>query len=392
VFCEAARGTHMDFELTEEHRQIQDTIREFGEREIKPHAATWDREETFPREVVRRLGELGFLGVVYPEEYGGGGGDSLAGLLVIEGLARYDASVALTVASHCGLAAGHIFRFGSPGQKARLLPDMLSGRKLGAWCLTEPGTGSDAARLATRAVRKGHGWALTGNKMFITQGSVADYYIVMASTAPEDGRRGISAFLVERGVPGLGNGRKIEKLGLRASDTAEVVFDGVEVSAESVVGELGAGYKQALAILDGARIGMAAFCLGIGRGALEEAVAYARERVQFGRPIARLQAIQAIIADMATRLDAARLLMYRAAYRRDGGQPYRTDAAMAKLVASESAMWAAIKSVQIHGGYGFMTDYPVERYMRDAKLGEIGEGTSEIQRLVIARSVLRNAC
>jgi alkylation response protein AidB-like acyl-CoA dehydrogenase len=379
----------MDFERSAEHRGIQETIREFGEREIKPHAGAWDRDGVFPADVIRRLGELGFMGVVYPEEYGGSGADTLSGVLVVEGLARYDASVALTVASHTSLATGHIFQFGSEEQRRRYLPDMVSGRKLGAWCLTEAGAGSDAARITTRAVRSGKGWVLTGSKMFITQGSVADVYVVLASTAPEAGRRGLTAFIVERGTLGLGTGRKIEKLGLRASDTAEVILDQVGVPAASVIGEVGTGYRQALAILDGARIGMAAFCLGIGRGALEEACAYAQQRTQFGRPIAELQAIQWMLADMATRLDAARLLMYRAAYLRDAGQPYRTEAAMAKLLASEAAMAATIKAVQIHGGYGYMCDYPVERYMRDAKLGEIGEGTSEVQRMVIARQLLQ---
>ncbi len=379
----------MDFDLSAEHRHIQETIRDFGEREIKPNAAVWDREQRFPAQVIQRLGELGFLGVVYPETYGGGGADSLAGALVVEGLARYDASVALTVASHSGLASGHIFRFGNEAQRRRFLPDLVSGRRLSAWCLTEPGAGSDAAGLVTRAVRHDAEWVLSGSKMFVTQGSVADVYVVMASTAPAAGRGGISAFIVETGTPGLGTGQKIEKLGLRASDTAEVILDQVRVPAENMIGGDGDGYRQALAILDGARIGMAALCLGIGRAALEEALAYAQERVQFGRPIAQLQAIQWMLADMYTRLDAARMLTYRAAYLQDAGRPYRAEAAMAKLMASEAAMWTTVKAVQVHGGYGYMCDYPVERYMRDAKLGEIGEGTSEVQRMVIARALLR---
>jgi butyryl-CoA dehydrogenase len=378
----------MDFELTDEHRHIQETIRGFGEKEIKPYAGAWDREEALPVEVLHRLGELGFMGVVYPEEYGGAGADTLAGLLVVEGLARYDASVALGVAAHTGLATAHIFRFGSEEQRRCYVPDLVSGKKLGAWCLTEAGSGSDAGALSTRAVRDGDDWVLTGSKMFITHGSIADTYVVTARSAPEDGRRGISAFIVEKGAAGLGTGRKIEKLGLRASDTAEVILDQVRVPGKNVIGEAGAGYGQALSILDGARIGMAAFCLGIGRGALEEAVSYARQRIQFGKPISDLQAIQWMFADMATRLEAGRLLMYEAAYLRDAGRPYRSQAAMAKLMASEAAMWCTIKAVQIHGGYGYMCDYPVERYMRDAKLGEIGEGTSEVQRMVIARSIL----
>jgi alkylation response protein AidB-like acyl-CoA dehydrogenase len=309
--------------------------------------------------------------------------------LVVEGLARYDASVALTVASHSGLATGHIFRFGSETQRCRLLPDLLSGRRLGAWCLTEPGAGSDAAGLSTRAARDDGAWVLSGTKMFVTQGRVADVYVVMARTTAAAGRRGISAFIVEKGAAGLDTGRGIEKLGCRASDTAEVILDQVRVPEENVIGAEGDGYRQALLILDGARIGMAALCLGIGRGALEEALAYAQQRVQFGRPIADLQAIQWMLADMHTRLEAARVLTYRAAYLWDAGRPCRAEAAMAKLMASEAAMWASTKAVQIHGGYGYMCDYPVERYMRDAKLGEIGEGTSEVQRMVIARALLR---
>jgi alkylation response protein AidB-like acyl-CoA dehydrogenase len=379
----------MDFTLGDEHRHIQETIRDFGEREIRPHAAAWDRDERFPHETVRRLGELGFLGVALPEELGGGGADTLANLLVIEGVARYDASLGLTVASHTGLASGHINLFASDALRRRYLPRMARGEWLGGWCLTEPGSGSDAGALRTRAVRDGDGWVLTGSKMFITQGSVGHVFVVIASTAPELGKRGISTFVVERGTPGLGNGRKIEKLGLRASDTAEVVLDGVRVPAENLVGEEGQGFKQTLRVLDGGRIGIAAWALGIGRGALEEALAYAQERTAFGRPIAELQAIQFMLADMATRLDAGRVLMYRAAWLRDTGQPYKPEAAMAKLVASEAAMWATTKAVQIFGGYGYMRDYPVERYMRDAKLGEIGEGTSEVQRMVIARALLR---
>jgi alkylation response protein AidB-like acyl-CoA dehydrogenase len=381
----------MDFTLGDEHRHIQETIRDFGEREIRPHAAAWDRDERFPHETVRRLGELGFLGVALPEDLGGGGADTLANLLVIEGVARYDASLGLTVASHTGLASGHLNLFASDALRRRYLPRMARGEWLGAWCLTEPGSGSDAGALRTRAVRDGDGWVLTGSKMFITQGTVGHVYVVVASTAPDLGKRGISTFVVERGTRGLGNGRKIEKLGLRASDTAEVVLDGVRVPAENLVGEEGQGFKQTLGVLDGGRIGIAAWALGIGRGALEEALAYAQERTAFGRPIAELQAIQFMLADMATRLDAGRVLMYRAAWLRDAGRPFRVEAAMAKLVASEAAMWATTKAVQIFGGYGYMRDYPVERYMRDAKLGEIGEGTSEVQRMVIARTLLRGA-
>ena len=378
----------MDFVLGDEHRHIQETIRDFGEREIRPHAAEWDRTARFPRETVRRLGELGFLGVSLPEDVGGGGADTLANLLVIEGIARYDASLGLTVASHTGLASGHVNQFASDALRRRCLPRMARGEWLGAWCLTEPGSGSDAAALRTRARRDGDHWVLDGAKMFITQGSVGHVYVVIAATDAALGKRGISAFVVERGTPGLSNGRTIEKLGLRASDTAEVILESVRVPADHLIGEEGQGFKQALRLLDAGRLGIAAWCLGIGRGALEDALAYAKERTAFGRPIAELQAIQFMLADMATRLDAARVLLYRGAFLKEAGRPFRAEASMAKLLASEAAMWATTKAVQIFGGYGYMRDYPVERYMRDAKLGEIGEGTSEVQRTVIARAVL----
>ena len=378
----------MDFTLSDEHRSIEATIREFGEREVKPYASAWDRDERFPMETVRRLGDLGFLGVALPEDVDGGGADALASALVVEGIARYDASLGLTVASHTGLASGHLNAFASDALRRRFLPRMARGEWLGAWCLTEPGSGSDAAGLRTRAVRDGDEWVLTGSKMFITQGTVGHVYVVLASTAPDLAQRGISAFVVERGTPGLGTGRKIEKLGLRSSDTAEVVLDRVRVPADHLIGDENQGFKQTLHVLDGGRIGIAAWCLGIGRGALEEAVAYAKERTAFGRPLAELQAIQFMLADMATRLAAARVLLYRAAYLKSAGEPYRTPASMAKLTASEAAMWVTTKAVQIFGGYGYTRDFPVERYMRDAKLGEIGEGTSEVQRLVIARALL----
>ena len=379
----------MDFTLSDEHQQVVDTIRDFGEREIAPHAAAWDREERFPMETVKKLGRLGFLGVSLPEDVGGGGADTLTNALVVEGVTRYDASFGLTVASHGGLASGHINLFAGDHLRKRYLPKLATGESLGAWCLTEPGSGSDAGGLRTRAVRDGDHWILDGTKMFITQGSVGDVYVVLASTAADRGTSGISAFVVERGTPGLGNGRKIEKLGLRSSDTAEVVLENVRIPADHLIGEENQGFKQALRILDGGRITIAAWCCGIARGAIEETIGYAKERRTFGKPIAEHQAVQLILADMATRLDAARCLLFRACWLKDHGRPFGTEASMAKLVASEAAMWATTKAVQIHGGYGYMRDLPVERYMRDAKLGEIGEGTSEVQRIVIARAVLR---
>lgn len=380
----------MDFELSEEHRQIRDTLAGFAEREIKPHAGKWDRDGIFPRAVIEQIGALGFLGVAFPEKYGGGGADTLSQTLVVEGISRYDAGVGLACAAHMSLASGHINLFASEAQRAAYLPAMLSAQKLGAWCLTEPNSGSDAAAMKTRAVRDGDGYRIDGAKMFITNGSVADVYVVMAVTDGAAGRSGVSAFIVERGTSGLGNGRKIEKLGLHSSDTAEVIFDNVRVPAGHLIGELGMGYRQTLKVLEGGRIGIAGFAIGIARGAMEEARAYALERRQFGQPIAEFQAIQWMFADMATRIDAAWVLTLRAAALKDAGRPFGREAAMAKLFASETAMWTTTKAVQIYGGYGYITEFPVERYMRDAKLTEIGEGTSEVLRMIIAKSLLRD--
>ena len=379
----------MDFELTEEQRRIHDTLADFAQREIKPHSARWDRDEVFPREVIRNLGDLGFIGVSFPERFGGGGADTLSQVLVVEGLSRYDASIGLTCAAQMSLSGGHVAMFASDAQRAAHLPTMLSGEKLGAWCLTEPGCGSDAAALQTRAVRQGDQYVINCAKMFITNVSVAGLYVVMARTDPKAGHSGISALIVERGAPGLSNGRKIEKLGMRASDTAEVIFDNVAVSRENLIGEEGQGYRHTLAVLEGGRVGVAGLAVGIARGAFEDALAYACERRQFGQRIADFQAIQWKLADMATRIDASWMLTVRSAALRDQGRPFGREAAMAKLYASETAMWATTQAVQVHGGYGYISEFPVERYMRDAKLGEIGEGTSEVQRMIIAKSLLR---
>ena len=380
----------MDFELSDEQRQIRATLTDFAEREIKPHASKWDRGEIFPREVVAELGQLGFLGVAFPEQYGGGGADALSQALVVEGLARYDAGLALSCAAHMSLASGHIAAFADDEQRARYLPAMVSAEKLGAWCLTEPSSGSDAAAMKTRAARDGDHYRINGAKMFITNGGVAGVYVVMAITDAAAGRSGVSAFIVERETPGLSSGRRIEKLGLHSSDTAEVIFENVSIPARNLIGEAGAGYRQTLKVLEGGRIGIAAWAAGIARGAMEEAASYAMERRQFGKPIAEFQAIQWMLADMATRIEASWVLMCRAAALKDAGKPFAREASMAKLYASETAMWSTIKAVQIHGGYGYVTDFPVERYMRDAKLAEIGEGTSEVQRMIIAKSILRD--
>jgi len=311
-------------------------------------------------------------------------------VLVVEGISRYDAGVGLSCAAHMSLASGHIGMFASDAQRAQYLPDMLAAKKIGAWCLTEPGSGSDAAAMRTKAVRTGDGYRIDGAKMFITNGGVADVYVVMAVTDGVAGRSGVSAFIVDRGTPGLSNGRKIEKLGLHSSDTAEVVFDNVTVPARNLIGEVGMGYQQTLKVLESGRIGIAGFAIGIARGAMEDAIAYAKERRQFGKAIADFQAIQWMFADMATRIEASWMLMLRAAALKDRGQPFAREASMAKLYASETAMWTTTKAVQIFGGYGYVKEFPVERYMRDAKLTEIGEGTSEVQRMIIAKSLLRD--
>jgi len=380
----------MNFELTDEQRQIRETLADFAEREIKPNSAKWDKDGSFPRHIVEQLGGLGFIGVSFPEKYGGGGADTLSQVVVVEGLARYDAGLALSCAAHMSLASGHLAMYAAEAHRAHYLPDLIAAKKLGAWCLTEPSSGSDAAAMKTRAVRSGDSYTINGAKMFITNGGVAEVYVVMAVTDPAASRSGVSAFVVERGTRGLSNGRKIEKLGLHSSDTAEVIFDNVTIPAANLIGETGAGYRQTLKVLEGGRIGIAGWATGIARGAMEDAAAYAKERRQFGQPIADFQAIQWMIADMATRIEASWVLTGRAAALKDAGKPFAREASMAKLFASETAMWTTTKAVQIHGGYGYVTDFPVERYMRDAKLAEIGEGTSEVQRMIIAKSLLKD--
>ncbi len=368
--------------------QLTRTVREFCEAEVAPRAREWDRTGRFPAETVKKLGELGLLGLYVPEEYGGAGLDALAGAAVIEEVARWDGSLALTVASHNGLCSTHLRLFGSEAQKRRYLPPLASGAKLGAWALTEPGSGSDAAGLRTAAVRHGSGWRITGTKTFITQGSVGDVIVVLASTAPEKRQHGITAFVLEPGLPGLERRALHGKLGMRASDTAELSFDGVEVGDEARVGEVDHGFIDTLQILERGRVTIGALATGLGRGAIEQAVRYAKERTAFGRPIAEFEALRFMLADMAMENQAARALVHRAAWLCGQGRPFGREAAMAKLFASEAAMRACSRAVQIHGGYGYTDEFPVERYLRDAKLCEIGEGTSEIQRTVIARAVL----
>ncbi len=377
----------MRIELTEDQRIVHRSVREFASTELRPHAARWDREGKFPAEIVPKLASLGLLGLVVPQPFGGAGLDMVSAMLAIEAVSWGDGAVGLTVASHNSLCTGHILLFGSEDQKRRYLPRLARGEALGAWCLTEPSAGSDAAAIQTRAVHRGSGWVLNGSKVFVTQGSVGGVYVVMAVTAPKGKRQEISAFIVDRGAPGLRIGKKEDKLGVRASDTSEVVFEDCEVPGDALIGDVGAGYRQAMRVLERGRIGIGAMAVGLGRAAMDDSIAYAGQRKAFGKPIAELQAIQFMIADMAMELDAAWLLVLRAAQLADLGKSFRQEASMAKLFASEAASRATNKAVQIHGGYGFIKDYAVERYYRDVKLCEIGEGTSEIQRSIIAKSL-----
>ncbi len=379
----------MDFELAPEHIALRDMVRSFAEKEVRPHARRWDEEGVFPSDTVAKLGEIGLLGVMVPEEYGGSGMDTISYSIAVEEIGKADGSLGLTVAAHNSLCVAHILAFGSEAIRKKYLPELASGRMLGAWALTEPGSGSDSLNMRTRAEWKGDRWVINGSKMFITQGRVAGVLVILAVTDKEKGRDGVTAFLVEAGTKGLTVGKNLHKLGMRSSDTAELVFEDLEVKPGNVIGEVHAGFRDTMRNLAGGRISIAALAVGIGRGAMEEAVAYSKERRQFGQPISSFQAIQWMIADSETELDAASLLTLRAAYRKDTGKPYVQEAAMAKLFASEAAMRSTIKAVQIFGGYGYMREYPVERYMRDAKLCEIGEGTSEVQRMIIARRLIR---
>lgn len=377
----------MEFTLSEEHRLVQSTVREWAANRLLPIAAEMDRTGSYPRDLIRQLGQMGLTGVFIPEEYGGGGMDTVSYCIVLEEIARAEAALAAVLSVNNSLVGYPLFAFGTEAQKRTYLTELARGRKLGCYCLTEPTAGSDAASLRTSARRDGTSWVLNGTKIFVTNGVEADVLIVYARTGVE-GPHGVSAFIAERGDPGLSVGKVERKLGIHASSTAEIVLQDCRLPADRLLGEEGQGFTVAMATLDGGRIGIAAQALGIARAALEDSVAYAKERRQFGRPIAQFQATQWKIADMATRIQAGRLLMYRAAWIRDQGRRHTLEASMAKLFASETAMWAATQAVQIYGGYGYIQDYPVERHFRDAKITEIYEGTSEVQRLVIARQVL----
>jgi butyryl-CoA dehydrogenase len=378
----------MEFELSEEQRLVRDMVRDLARKEIAPCASEVDKTEEFPAENIRKMAELGLLGLPYPEEYGGGGGDYVSYAIAVEEVARACGSTALIYAAHVSLGCGPIYYFGSEVQKRRWLPRLTSGKGLAAFGLTEPGAGSDAGATRTTAVRDGGEYILNGSKMWITSGAIADVVNCTAKTDPEAGTRGISCFLVEKGTPGFIPGKNEPKMGLKGSVTSALALENCRVPAENLLGKEGEGFKQMLITLDGGRISIGAMALGLAQAACDEAIHYAKERVQFGQPIARFQAIQWMIADMATEIDAARLMVYRAAAMKDAGVRYTKEAAMAKLYASEVAERAAFKAVQIHGGYGYSREYPVERIYRDQRLCSIGEGTSEIQRLVIARQVL----
>jgi alkylation response protein AidB-like acyl-CoA dehydrogenase len=377
-----------NIELTENQLIIKDTIREFAEKTIKPVVMRYDESQEFPIKIIQQLGELGFLGVLVPEEYGGAGLGYAEFVIIIEELAKVDPSIALSVAAHNGLGTNHIFSFGNEEQKKKYLPDLTSGKKLAAWGLTEPVSGSDAAGLRSIAERKDGHYLLNGSKTFTTHGTIGSTLVIMAITDKSKGKKGISAFILEKGIEGLIVGKKENKLGMRASDTTQLTFENCKVPAENLIGIEGEGFVQSLKILEGGRISIAALSLGLAQGCLNASIKYSGERKQFGKHLNEFQGIQFKIAEMATNIEAARLLTYKAAMKKDKGVSITKDAAMAKLFASEIAEKASSEAVQIFGGYGFIKDYPVEKFYRDVKLCTIGEGTSEIQRIVIARDLL----
>lgn len=381
------QSSALNFELSEDQQLIRDSVRDFVERHVAPGVKERDASKQFPHDIVEKLADQGFMGMVHPEKFGGGGVGHVSFCLAIEEIARWDASLALTVASHTSLGSGHIALAGNESQKEKYLTPLAKGEQLGAWCLTEPGSGSDASGMKTTAVKKGNKWIINGSKIFITQGSVGDIYVVLAKTDPNKGTKGISAFIVEGKWDGVEPGNKMEKLGMNSSDTTEVVFEDVEVPEENLLGELGKGFVDTMKVLDGGRIGIGALSVGIARGALEESMKYSGERKQFGSPIGDFQAIEKKLADMATEIDAARFLVHRAAWLKDQGKPFTKEVSMAKLFSSELAVRAADEAIQIHGGYGYIKEYHVERFLRDAKLMTIGEGTSEVQRMIIAREL-----
>ncbi len=380
----------MDFEYTPEQLQLRREVRDFATTEIAPHVLEWDEAQTFPMQVVKKLGKLGYLGAIFPEEYGGAGLGYVEYAIIIEELSRVDGSVGIIVAAHTSLCSNHIYKAGSEEQKQRYLPRLTTGEWIGCWSLTEPEAGSDAAGTRTTAVRSGEDWVVNGSKTFTTNAHYADVCVGMAVTDRAASQHGISAFLFEKDTPGFRVGKKENKLGLRASATGEVIFTNCRLPATQMLGQLNEGFIDSLRILDGGRVSIAALSIGMAQGAYDAALKYSKQRKQFNRPISEFQAIQHKLVDMATEIDASRLLTYRAATMLDAGKRVTRESAMAKLFASEAAVSIANEAVQIHGGYGFIKDYPVEKFYRDVKLCTIGEGTSEIQRLVIARQLLKD--
>jgi alkylation response protein AidB-like acyl-CoA dehydrogenase len=379
----------MEFELNEEQQQVKWSVREFAEAEIAPHVMEWDESQHFPVELWPKIAELGLTGVIFPEEYGGAGMGYVEYATIIEELSRVDGSVGISVAAHNSLCSNHIFMYGTEQQKQKYLVPLAQGKHLGAWGLTEPGAGSDASGTRTTAVRQNGGWVVNGAKNFITHAIHGDTCVAMAVTDRSQRSKGISAFIFEKGMAGFAPSKKENKLGLRASETASVIFEDCHVTQENLLGEEGKGFVNAMQILDGGRISIAALAVGIAQGAYESAVRYSKEREQFGKPISEFQAIQFKLADMAVQIEAARLLMYRAAYLKDNGKKTTKESSMAKLYASEMSVRVCEEAIQIHGGYGYTKDYPPEKYWRDSKLCTIGEGTSEIQRIIIARELLK---
>jgi len=378
----------MDFELNDEQKMIRKMVRDFAENEIAPIAQETDQSGQFPWEIIRQMGKLGLMGLPFSEEYGGAGADTVSYAITVEEISRVCGSTGITLAAHISLCTFPIYHFGSEEQKRKYVPKLARGEWIGALGLTEPGAGSDAGGIKTRAVLDGDEWGINGEKCFITNGSIADVVVLTALTDPEKGTRGISSFIVEKGTPGFRPGRDEEKMGLKGSITSELFFEDCRIPKENILGNPGDGFKQALATLDGGRISIGAMALGLAQGAFERALVYSKERQQFGQPICNFQAVQWMLADMATEIEAARLMIYQAAWLEDQGVRFTKEAAMAKLYASEAAERACFKALQIHGGYGYMREYEVERIYRDQRLCTIGEGTSEIQRLVIARQVL----
>jgi len=381
----------MDFRLTEQQHLLKRSVREFAEAEIRPFALEWDEAQHFPSELVPKLAAMGLMGIQFPEQYGGAGMSAMDYCICIEEVARVCPGVALSVAAHNGLCAAHVFKAGTPAQKDRYLTPLSAGRKLGAWALTEASSGSDAGSMRTVATRTPDGWLLNGAKVFTTHGRVGDVFVIMAVTDSRAGTKGVSAFIIEKGTEGLMSGKKENKLGMRASDTSEVILQNCRVPYDQLLGAEGEGFVDAMRVLDAGRIGIAALSVGLAQGAYEAALKYSMGRTSFGQPLASYQAIQWKLADNATHIDAARLLTYRAAYAQDEREPITLPSAMAKLFASEMAVRVAEDCVQIHGGYGFVKDYPAEKYFRDVKLTTIGEGTSEVQRMIIARHLVRAA-